>query len=84
VTTFGVNYTGPPFMQSLRANTPMFALLVGTSAAGLALAMGAVPFLADYIELVPLPQPLCESLVSTALVTAASCYAVEWVAQKLI
>mmetsp|Transcript_28312 Transcript_28312/g.66398 ORF Transcript_28312/g.66398 Transcript_28312/m.66398 type:complete len:354 (+) Transcript_28312:470-1531(+) len=84
VTTFAVNYTGPPFMESLRANTPMFALLVLMCALGLALATGALPFLADWLELVALPQTLRESLVSTALVTGGACYAVELVAQRLI
>jgi hypothetical protein len=71
-------------MESLRSNKALFALLVGTSASALGLALGALPWLSDYLELVELPPSLRESVVSTALVTAAGCYAIEWVAQKLI
>lgn len=84
VTTFAVNYTGPPFMESLRSNKPMFGLLVGTCAVGLLLVTGSVPFLSDWLELVVLPEALGQSLVSTTLATAAGCYAVERVAQRLI
>lgn len=84
MTTFTVNYTGPPFMESLRSNTAMFAVLLGACAAGLLVATGAVPLVAAWLDLVPLPAALGQSLVSTAFVTAVGCYTFERAAQRLI
>lgn len=76
-----MNYTGHPFMESLRSNRPLFALLTLMAGGGVGMASGWLAPLNEMLELVELPPALRESLVSTALVTAASCYAIERVSQ---
>lgn len=52
VTTFVVNYKGRPYMEPLAANRGLAASLAISAALLLALAAGALPGLAAYLELV--------------------------------
>ena len=59
VTTFSVNYKGKPYMKGLAANKGLLITL-GLSALTVALiTSGALPELAEYLELVPLAADEC-------------------------
>ena len=57
LSTFAVNYTGRPFMASLPSNTGLLATLLVGGLTIVLLTLGALPFLALYLELTPLPEP---------------------------
>ena len=56
LTTFATNYTGKPFMGALSSNRGLAVTLLGGAAVTYLLATGALPDLAAYLELVPLPD----------------------------
>ena len=56
LTTFGVNYTGRPHMASLASNKGLAGTLVVGAALSMLLTLNALPWLTEYLELVPLPQ----------------------------
>ena len=55
LTTFAVNYTGRPYMQPLKSNKGLMTTLLAAAALVLLISSGALPDVADYLELTPLP-----------------------------
>ena len=55
LTTFGVNYTGRPYMASLTSNKGLAITLLSAGSLIILLTSGALPSLEEYLELKPLP-----------------------------
>ncbi|XP_026475451.1 manganese-transporting ATPase 13A1-like, partial [Ctenocephalides felis] len=55
VSTFAINYRGPPFMQSLREHKALLYSILASGGAVFALAAGALPDLAEQFEIVDFP-----------------------------
>ena len=90
LTTFGVNYTGKPYMASLTSNKGLAITLLSAGALVILLTSGALPSLEAYLELRPLPTAeamkagsiesgggLGSDLLNLMLVDCAVCLAVE-------
>uniref|UniRef100_A0A6M2DGQ8 Putative p-type atpase n=1 Tax=Xenopsylla cheopis TaxID=163159 RepID=A0A6M2DGQ8_XENCH len=56
VSTFAINYRGPPFMQSLREHRALLYSILASGGAVFALAAGALPDLAEQFEIVEFPS----------------------------
>lgn len=84
--TFAANYTGHPFMQSLRENRPMLYLVLGAYASLLVATSGLVPSFESWLQLTPFPEgfrgPFLAVLAAdTALVFVVD-YGTEWYARR--
>ncbi|KAL4184272.1 hypothetical protein AMTRI_Chr10g224740 [Amborella trichopoda] len=77
VATFGVNYMGHPFNQSVRENKPFFYALFGAVVFFTLVTSDLIRSLNDALKLVPLPQPFGSKLLIWAGLMIASCYAWE-------
>ncbi|CAM9893537.1 unnamed protein product, partial [Laminaria digitata] len=77
VNTFAANYTGHPFMQSLRENRPMWYTVLGAYASLAVAASGLVPSLEAWLQLAPFPEGLRTPLVMVLAADTALVFLVE-------
>lgn len=77
VNTFAVNYTGHPFMQSLRENRPMWWLVLGSYASLLLAASGLLPSFESWLQLVPFPEGFRGPLLGVLGADTAAVFMVE-------
>jgi len=82
LTTFAVNYTGRPFMQSLTSNTGLIVTLIGSALLLSALSGGSLPDVASYLELVPLPEAASTEMLGLMGFDFMACLAVEKLIQR--
>lgn len=77
INTFTVNYTGHPFMQSLRQNRPMFFLVVVAYGVLIVVASGLWPTLESWLQLSPFPVGFRGPLLAILALDTASVFTVE-------
>jgi len=78
LTTFVVNYKGRPYMEPLSSNRGLAGTLAAAALLVLALASGALPGVAAYLELVPLePEALRSELQFLLAADLAACWLLE-------
>ena len=82
LTTFAVNYTGRPFMQSLTSNTGLIVTLIGSALLLSALSGGSLPDVASYLELVPLPEAASTEMLGLMGFDFMACLAIEKLIQR--
>ena len=58
ITTFTVNYAGPPFVTRIKDNKGLYKSLVLSAAVSFALVTGAIPGLCHMLEMVSIPVAL--------------------------
>lgn len=87
VNTFAANYTGHPFMQSLRENRPMFWVLLSSYASLLLAVSGLVPPFESWLQLVPFPEGFRRPFLGVLVADTAFVFLVEngtgWLARRL-
>jgi cation-transporting ATPase 13A1 len=81
ITTFVVNYKGRPYMEPLSSNRGLAAALAAAALLILALAAGAIPDLASYLELVPLHD---SSLRAELQLLLAGDFAACWLLERAV
>ena len=77
INTFTVNYTGHPFMQSLRQNRPMFFLVVVAYGVLVVVASGLWPTLESWLQLSPFPVGFRGPLLAVLSLDTVSVFTVE-------
>lgn len=86
VNTFTANYTGHPFMQSLRENRPMWYLVLGSYTSLVVAASGLVPSFESWLQLAPFPEGFRGPLLAVLAADTALVFLVEsgtrWCAQR--
>lgn len=86
VNTFTANYTGHPFMQSLRDNRPMWYLVLGTYASLAVAASGLAPSFESWLQLAPFPEGFRGPLLAVLAADTALVFLVEggtrWCARR--
>ncbi|CAN0457115.1 unnamed protein product, partial [Hapterophycus canaliculatus] len=77
VNTFAANYTGHPFMQSLRENRPMWFIVLASYSSILVAASGLAPYFEAWLQLAPFPEGLREPLLAVLAADTALVFLVE-------
>lgn len=79
VNTFSVNFIGRPHREALSSNKAMYYGLIGCVCVALAGVVNLIPFLNNWLQLVPIPSRLQLELLTIMVADFAGCYAIEWV-----
>lgn len=86
VNTFAANYTGHPFMQSIRENRPMWYLVLASYASLVVAASGLAPSLESWLQLAPFPEGFRGTLLAILAADTALVFLVEgstrWVTRR--
>lgn len=86
VNTFAANYTGHPFMQSIRENRPMWYLVLGSYASLVVAASGLAPSFESWLQLAPFPEGFRGTLLAVLAADTALVFSVEggtrWCARR--
>jgi len=83
LTTFAVNYTGKPFMQSLTSNTGLIVTLIVSALLVSALSGGSLPELSSYLELVALPEAASTEMLGLMGFDFVMCLIIEKVIERV-
>lgn len=74
---FAVNYTGHPFVTSIKENKPLYRSLVISVSIWIILVFGVIPGLAELLEMVDLPSSLQGRMCSLAILDGLVTFGIE-------
>lgn len=77
ITTFTVNYAGPPFATRIKDNKGLYKSLVISAGVSFALVTGAIPGLCHMLEMVPIPAALRIRILVLWVIDFAVTYSLE-------
>lgn len=77
ISTFTINYQGPPFRESITENKGLCKSLLGVSILAWTCALEIVPELNEWLQIVPFPQSFKMTLVGLMAFDFVACYLIE-------